>query len=152
MLTFFAGIAQYEKRNIIERMDAGKMELRKKTGEYGGPVPLGYRREIGGVIGIVPEQASVVQNIFVVRSKGLSMQKIADWLNNLSIKTRKGKKWYSASVKVILDNREKYEGCCRNGNLNNIKWPKILYYSDEVDDNNIKMQGLINNNINDNSD
>lgn len=129
MLTFFAGIAQYEKRNIIERMEIGKKELRKKNGEYGGSIPLGYRRGTGGDIEIVPEQASLVQTIFATRANGMSYQKIADCLNNLGIKTRKGKKWYGTTVKVIIDNQDKYEGCLRNDNLNGINWPKILTYN-----------------------
>ena len=133
MLTFFAGMAQYEKRNIIERMDNGKKELKKKTGEYGGPVPLGYRRGIGGDIEIDYEEAAIVETIFMGRSQGLSLQKIANYLNNLNVKTRKGKEWYSASIKVILDNREKYEGGIRNNNINGIRWPKILTYRDEIE-------------------
>ena len=132
MLTFFAGMAQYEKRNTIERMEIGKKELKKKTGEYGGPVPLGYRRGIDGEIEIVSDEAAIVVTIFKGRNQGLSMQKIANYLNRLSVKTRKGKKWYSSSIKIILDNQKKYEGCCRNNNLNNICWPKILIYSDET--------------------
>lgn len=126
MLTFFAGMAQYEKRNIIERMENGKKELRKLTGEYGGPMPLGYRRGINGIIETVPEEIEIVHGIFNAREKGFSMQKIADYLNRLGIKTRRGKKWYSASVKVILDNKDKYEGGIRNNNLKGICWPKIL--------------------------
>lgn len=126
MLTFFAGMAQYEKRNIIERMDNGKKELKKKTGEYGGPVPLGYRRGMNGNIEIDPDEAVIVCSIFMGRDKGLSYQKIADYLNNLQVKTRKGKNWYSASVKVIVDNQEKYEGGLRNNNTSEIHWPKLL--------------------------
>ncbi len=130
MLTFFAGMAQYEKRNIIERMENGKKELRKKTGEYGGPVPLGYIR-VNGFIEIKPEEAAIVVTIFRGRHQGLSMQKIANYLNLLEVKTRKNKQWYSASIKVILDNKIKYEGCLRNNNTNNICWPKILIYKNE---------------------
>jgi len=131
MLTFFAGMAQYEKRNIIERMDNGKKELRKKTGEYGGPVPLGYRRGMNGVIEIEPEEADIVTMIFRGRNQGLSMNKIANYLNQFGIKTKNGKKWYSASVKVILDNQEKYEGSLRNNNTNGIRWPKIINYNND---------------------
>ena len=130
MLTFFAGMAQYEKRNIIERMDNGKKELRKKTGEYGGPVPLGYRRGINGEIEIELSESAIVVTIFKGRNQGLGMKKIADYLNRLGVKTRRGKQWYSSTIKVILDNKEKYEGGLRNNNINGICWPKILHYSD----------------------
>jgi len=126
MLTFFAGMAQYERRNIRERMKNGSEELRKKTGENGGSLPLGYRRTDGGVIEVHEEEANTVLMIYSARLKGMSMQKIADCLNGLNIKTRRGKKWYSSSVKVILDNVQKYTGGLRNNNLNGVCWPDIF--------------------------
>ena len=57
------------------------------------------------------------------------MNKIANCLNQLGIKI---KKWYSDSVKVILDNQKKYEGCIRNNNTNGIYWPKIIQYENEL--------------------
>lgn len=133
MLTFFAGMAQYEHRNIIERMKNGSEELRKKNGEKGGSVPLGYRRVEGGTIEINNEEADIVRMIFTARLKGMSMNKIADCLNHLEIKPRKGKKWYSSSVKCILDNVEKYTGGLRNNNVNGVCWPDILCTNRDVD-------------------
>lgn len=129
MLTFFAGIAQYERRLIVERMAAGKAVVTAKYGEKGGPLPLGYRRGEDGHIDIHPEEAAIVRNIFIARSKGLSLRKIAMWLTNLGIKTKKAKKWYGSTVGVILKNKPKYEGQERNGNENGVCWPKILFYT-----------------------
>ena len=129
MLTFFAGIAQYERRLIIERMAAGKAVVATKYGEKGGPLPLGYRRGEDANINIHPREAAIVRNIFLMRARGLSLRKISVWLNNLKVKTRRGKIWYASTVKIILDNKAKYEGEERNGNENGIRWPKILAYS-----------------------
>jgi len=102
-----------------------------KYGEKGGPLPLGYRRGEDGHIDIHPEESAIVRNIFIARAKGLSLRKIAMWLTNLGVKTKKGKKWYASTVGVILKNKPKYEGQERNGNENGVCWPKILFYTKE---------------------
>lgn len=128
MLTFFAGIAQYEKRVILERMHSGREVTTKKYGENGGLVPLGYIRDVGGKILIHPKESAIVSNIFMARSKGMTLRQIADSLNSFNIKTRRGKKWHPSSVNYILKNLDKYEGCERKGNVNGVCWPKILHY------------------------
>lgn len=131
MLTFFAGIAQYERRVIVERMAAGKEIQSLKYGDKGGQLPLGYMRGENNQVIINPIEAAIVRNIFIARNKGVSMNSIAKWLNDLGLKSRRDKKWYSATVSIILKNQDKYEGGIRGDNQNGVRWPKILYYSDD---------------------
>ena len=43
--------------------------------------------------------------------------------------TRNKKKWHNSSIRVILKNKDKYEGGVRGNNEHNLKWPKILFYN-----------------------
>lgn len=134
MLTFFAGIAQYEKRIILERMAAGKEIVKRRYGENGGLLPLGYKRGENSQVHIDSKEAAIVRNIFMARETGLSLRKIATWLNQLGVKTRKGKQWYASSVGVIINNKKKYDGEKRNGNENGICWPKLLLYKEDIEE------------------
>lgn len=67
-----------------------------------------YRRDIGQVWGVDTgpkkvHHAEVELRIRQERASGLSFQKIADGLNKDGIQTVRGNKWYSTSVKYIVD-------------------------------------------------
>lgn len=123
VLRMFASLGELERDNIVERTTSGRDARGKIDGEKGGSVPFGYVRLTGLVVD--NDRADVVKEIFN-RSDNLnwSMLKIANWLNEQGIKTARGKKWYASSVKVVLGNREKYQGGLRGDS--NETWPKIL--------------------------
>lgn len=87
-------------------------------------------------VAVDPETFTIVKYIFeTYHDKKYSINKISTFLNDQNIKAPKhGKKWYPASVGIILDNKDKYEGQLMEGNENGICWPKILhtFYPDKV--------------------
>jgi len=50
-----------------------------------------------------------VRRIFSMRRQGATLQAIADVLNAEKVPTKRGGKWYPATVRYILDN-PKYKG------------------------------------------
>jgi site-specific DNA recombinase len=119
----FAALGQLERDNIVERTTLGRNQRGKIDGEKGGSVPYGYVRLTGLVVD--EDKAEVVREIFDKKdNQNWSMLKIANWLNEQGIKTSRNKKWYAGTVKVVLSNREKYQGGLRGDS--NETWPKIL--------------------------
>ena len=132
-LNMFAGIAEYEKDTIVERLTMGRDHVLKTKGETGGLLCYGYIREEGKTIGIVQEKAEIVRKVIMDYENGISMEQIARDLNDKQIPAAKGGRWNGTSIRKILSNREKYEGCIRSGkNIKNEKWPTI--YKDNFTD------------------
>jgi DNA invertase Pin-like site-specific DNA recombinase len=78
-----ANIAQFERRQISERVTAG-FQSRAKRGLYnGGPVPYGYRLapDHPGTLDIHPEHAPVVQAAFRAFLEKGNLSLAAKWLN-----------------------------------------------------------------------
>lgn len=108
MLTFGATI---ELQNISKRMQEGKKKKQEEGGFLGGRAPIGYRTMNGtGSLEVEEEEVPIVKEVFELREKGLSMQKIADKLNEKGYVTRKNKKFHPPAVQRILRYRDWYEG------------------------------------------
>lgn len=122
VLGLFAGLAQLDRDNIVERTTGGRNERGKKDGEKGGRLPLGYVRLEGIVID--QEAATTVKQIFELRSVGATLTAIADDLNTTSTPTRHGAKWYASSVREVLLNEDNYRGGLRGESSE--RWPVIL--------------------------
>jgi site-specific DNA recombinase len=107
-------------------------EQRKRVAESGafagGRVPFGYRRSssqdtdagdaIGadsapnksdGVLVIVPEEATIIRDIFAARRDGNSLRSIASMLNERDIPAPSGGRWHASTVRYVLSN-ETYFG------------------------------------------
>lgn len=121
-LTLFAGLAQLDRENIVERTTAGRDERGKIDGEKGGRLPLGYRRSEG--VEIDQEAAAIVKRIFGRRSDGATLTAIAIELNDDQVQPRHGAKWYASTVREVLQNEDNYRGG-RRGESNQT-WPAIL--------------------------
>lgn len=83
MLMFFAGLAEFDRDLIVEKLQAGKT-ARVASGKWmgGGNIPYGYRydRE-DGILKIVPEEAEKVREIFrLYIEEKMPPAKIADRL------------------------------------------------------------------------
>jgi site-specific DNA recombinase len=100
-----ASIAQLEGRLTYERLSKGKQAKKARGGYIGGWVPYGYRVENGAVIP-VPEEAAVVERIFLLKADGKSIREIVELLNADGAKTRNGKPWTASTVWGILKSRE----------------------------------------------
>jgi site-specific DNA recombinase len=94
---------------IIRRTLAGKREKASRGGFSGGAAPLGYARDREGSLAVVDAESAVVLRIVEMRRAGLSLMSIARKLNNKGVASKRGGKWYPATVGYILNN-PKYHG------------------------------------------
>lgn len=122
MRTFFLGLAEFERDLIVERTTAGRNARGRRDGDRGGRMPMGYIRANG--ISVDHERATMVKAIFALYDKGMSMQAIARYLNNIDYPTPRGKRWHASSVREIIIRRLVYQGSNRGESP--VTWPKIL--------------------------
>lgn len=107
MLTILASYAQEESLSVSENC---KWRIRTQFAK-GRPVSismLGYKL-IHGKLTIIPKEAETVRMIFCDYLNGMSKVGIAQKLNELGIKTKRGGTWHESMVKYLLEN-EKYTG------------------------------------------
>jgi len=83
MLMFFAGLAEFDRDLIVEKLQAGKT-ARVASGKWmgGGNIPYGYRYDKEeGILKIVPQEAEKVREVFrLYIEEKMSPAKIADRL------------------------------------------------------------------------
>jgi site-specific DNA recombinase len=96
-----------------------------RKGQYGRPYVVGVERKVN------PEQAEVVRKIFTLYANGLSLLKVARYLNDAGVPTfrptttlRSGERtlWHQSSVRYVLTN-ELYHGVCVYNRRKNAKNP-----------------------------
>lgn len=110
--------AELEKNRITDRLLSGRKEkaLNKKQ-KASGNCPFGYKYKYNSqgktpVVVVDPEKAQIVKEIYKLYMRGNSLQKIADNLNSLNIKTNRGNNWSKQAVHLILTN-DFYTGIVR---------------------------------------
>lgn len=106
MFTILAAFANLERDNISARTREALQE-KIRRGERVGRNPYGFNTG-GGELTINHETLPVVKEIFTMREYGASYQLIANKLNERNVEAPRGKKWYSSSVKCIVENRAIY--------------------------------------------
>ena len=100
-------------------------ELGRTTGDRGGRLPYGYRRQHeNGVVKVDPVAAGTVRRIFSARRRGESLREIARKLNEAKAPAPRGGPWRHTTVASILANRALYAGGRRADSLH--RWPAIL--------------------------
>lgn len=103
--------AAVERMAVVDRLQGARQRKAEKGGFLGGTPPQGYRSVPGtGKLEINPEEVPLVKEVFKLREKGLSMQKIADELNSRGFQARKGGKLYGQTVQRILKYEKLYKG------------------------------------------
>lgn len=97
-------IAQLESEQIGERVKFGMIAKAKSgVGTLGSGHPYGYVYERGS-LKVIECEAEVVRNIYSMYNDGMSMNGIADTLNNSFITSKTGGKWSRQSISKILHN------------------------------------------------
>lgn len=109
-------MSRREYKTIKRRMQRGRLRS-VQDGKYVGNIPpYGYERvklekDTGFTLKPIPQEAVVVQKIFQLyvygdgtNSARMGMQRIADYLNDRSIRPRSSDKWTLSSIKSILSN------------------------------------------------
>lgn len=105
--------AELEKSMITWRMAGGRIQKAKRGGYAGGAAPIGYKAERGSkVLQLDPEKARTVARVFEIKEQNpaLTLQQIADILNEEGHTTARGAEFKPMQVKRILDRREVYQG------------------------------------------
>lgn len=97
-------IAQLESEQIGERVyDGMAQKARTNGGSLGFNIPYGYNY-IDKKLIINKKEAEVVKKIFRLYENEYSMNKIADFLNEKNIPTKRNKIWRSQTISKILKN------------------------------------------------
>jgi DNA invertase Pin-like site-specific DNA recombinase len=103
-----AGVAELERNLISERISLAMQHKKKSLQVYCG-VPFGFTRQ-GDRLVPNPKEMEYVKFIFAKRQEGWSLRDIASWLNVMRVPVKKkGKKWYAATIRYILNNQDLYE-------------------------------------------
>jgi site-specific DNA recombinase len=98
-----ACLSEWE-RGVISERTRDALRYKRRNGELAGEVPYGYSvNGDGRTLEPVLEELAVVERIRSMRGSLLSYWKIADQLNATGIVTKKGRRWYPATVKSVLD-------------------------------------------------
>lgn len=114
MIGILSSFNQMESENIQMRTQMGRDAKMKKGGYAGGKPPLGYKAVEGNLV-IVPEEAEIVRLIFKLRKEGGTLVGIAEELNRLGYRTKKGFEFKHSAIQNILNNEETYRGHYRYG-------------------------------------
>jgi len=104
-LTIIGAMAQMERDLISERTKA-VLQYKIQKLEYVGSPALGYEASTGESKFLETnerEQDTVKRIFYLKRYKHLSLGKIAKELNENDVKTKRGGKWHSGTIKLILD-------------------------------------------------
>lgn len=99
------GYAEFYSAELAEKVVRGMTENALKCKYNGGSIPMGYVIDNDQHFQIDPAVAPVVLEIFKLYSKGTSMQKLVNMLNERGIKSSRGGKITLNIVNHILKNR-----------------------------------------------
>lgn len=103
------GFAEYYSLQLSQNVKRGLAESADKCQCTGGVAPLGYMTGEDKKYIIDPKAASTVKMIFDMYASGQTVTEIINYLNDLGLTNRKGKKFTKNSLYSILTN-EKYTG------------------------------------------
>lgn len=88
-------LAQHVTKSLAERA---------RQGLPVGLAPFGYRNDAGAAV-VHEDEAEALREAYRMRARGLSYQRIADWLSAFGYRTRRGNAFTSFAVKDLLAGR-----------------------------------------------
>ena len=97
-------LADYERTGSVLQMNRGRIRKARGGNRPAGALPYGYKFD-GKYAVVVPEEAEVIKAMFTEAQKGLTLRQIAEEMNHRGYVTRRGLKWQSGQVQIILRNR-----------------------------------------------
>jgi len=99
-----AVLAQFERDIISERTKAA-LRYKKDNGELIGQVPYGFRKVVGTLPVRIEQDAkeqSLISLVLDLREKGTSQVAVAEHLNTLGLRTRRGTPWSNVRICQLL--------------------------------------------------
>lgn len=114
-------VAEQERQNITMRTKSGRKIKAEFGGYSGGKPPYGYKA-VDHKLVPNPKEAEMVCRVFSMRGANCTMQDIADTINDLGYRTRKGGYFVPSNIQRILDNKYTYTGYYKYGK--NGEWVK----------------------------
>ena len=102
VMNILATIAQWE-RDIISERTRDAMQFMKNGLKLVGAVPYGFDSS-DGELSPNSEEMEILRNVFKLRRKRKSYQKISDYLNRKKVPSKNGGKWYPKTVMGVLKN------------------------------------------------
>jgi DNA invertase Pin-like site-specific DNA recombinase len=96
-----AVLVEFERDLVSERTKCA-LQHKKSKGERCGQLPFGYDADDYGRLVENPQEQGVIRLAHRLRNKGLSVQRVADWLNAMGICTKEGNAWYDMTVRRVL--------------------------------------------------
>jgi DNA invertase Pin-like site-specific DNA recombinase len=105
LLILHGGLAQKERKTTSSRVKVTQL-MKAKEGKTNVPLPaFGYMlSEDRQRLVVNPETAPIYKKIVEKFLSGWGQLKIAKWLNEQQIPTRRGRKWSTNSIRTILSN------------------------------------------------
>lgn len=112
-------MSRREYKTINRRLIRGRDSSASEGKWISSMAPYGYKRmkikgEKGYTLEIVPEEAQWVQKAFELYSQGQGANRIANYLNDNNVPTRKGNIWNNGSIQNMITNVA-YMGKIRRG-------------------------------------
>jgi site-specific DNA recombinase len=104
VFTVFAGVAQMERTNILDRTMLGRLEAVRDNRWVGGRLPYGYLVQDKRLVPH-PQQAPTVRRVFRLYADGFDTSAICRILNGEGIPSQLGGEWETRSINRILQNR-----------------------------------------------
>ena len=98
------GMAEYYSLQLAQNVKRGLLEAAKKHHVIGGQVSYGYRIAADKTYEIDPVTGPVARTIFEMYASGSTQAEIAQHLNGLGLRTRRGVAWNRSSIKKMLKN------------------------------------------------
>ena len=109
-------VAEQERKNIAVRTGKGRSIKAQCGGYSGGRRPYGYK-VVDGRLVVDEKERPIVELIFREHENKVPMLTIAEHLNDMGYRTRKGTKFQNTSIRSIVNNRPLYEGMYKYGNM-----------------------------------
>lgn len=106
---------QYERMSISMKLAKGRKTKARGGAKACGAAPYGYKWDNTQIV-IDDDKAIIVKEIYSLYNNGLSLQQIADSLNDRGITTDRGKRFSKQAISVILKNNF-YTGVVTHGTI-----------------------------------
>lgn len=98
---------EFERDQLAERTASAMAHLRKANRRISSRIPLGYDLSPdGNTLLINPEEQKIVARICAWRRRGMTMDAIAESLQQTGARTKAGGRWHPSTVRGILSRQQ----------------------------------------------